>query len=172
MVVCPHCGHESVDRFFCGRCHSLLPSAAPEPLPASVQLPDGREVSCAGFQGAFPADFWAHADTRAGNHPARAYAISPGWWGDLAVAIEQRAALRMDGLAPLDVVRVGDGAVVVAHALPAASRPLLDPAFGDELALLNGTLDACRLLERALTPLHQAGLVWLSFDPASLLVSG
>ncbi|MFO0845287.1 MAG: PP2C family serine/threonine-protein phosphatase [Gemmataceae bacterium] len=172
MVVCPNCGHQSGERFFCDRCRAFLPSSAPALLPASVSLPDGLVVDCSGFRGAFPADAWRPVESDAGGEPARVYAFSRSWWRELEPVVGRRAALSLDVLAPLHVVRIGEGALAVARGLPGASRPLLDPAPDDPLARVEDTLAACRLLERALTPLHGAGLVWLNFDPAGLLVAG
>lgn len=172
MVVCPNCGHQSDERFFCDRCRALLPSSSHAVLPMSVTLPDGRVVDCSGFAGAFPADAWRPCEVTVAGEPARVYAFGRGWWGGLADVVEQRASLSLDVLAPLAVVRVADGAVAVARALPDAARPLSRPPPDDALARLDDTLAACRLLERAITPLHAAGLVWLNFDPAGLLVAG
>lgn len=172
MVVCPNCGHQSGGGFFCERCRALLPSSAPALLPASVTLPDGGVVDCSGFRGAFPADASRPLESKAGEEPARVYAFSRSWWREFERIVERRAALAIDVLAPLHVVRIGEGALAVARGLSGATRPLLDPAPDDPLARVEDTLAACRLLERALTPLHDAGMVWLNFDPAGLLVAG
>jgi serine/threonine protein phosphatase PrpC len=172
MVVCPHCGHESGGRFFCDRCRAPLPSPAAAMVPATVALPDGLVVDCSGFNGAFPADVWLPLDTTAGGEPARVYAFGRAWWLELSGIVEQRAALPIEVLAPLHVVRWGDAALAVARGLPGAARPLLEQPPDDPLERLDDTLAACRLLERALTPLHDAGLVWLNFDPAGLLAAG
>ena len=50
-------------------------------------------------------------------------------------------------------------------------RPLTVAEKSDELAWLDGALAACRTLAAALTPLHQAGLLWLNFDPEALEVA-
>src|SRR5262245_7774080 len=174
MVVCPHCRHESVGRFFCDRCHTLLPLADSTPLPEQVRLPDGRLVSCAGFGGVFPADCWRPIETTCDGAPCRVYALNPTWWRDLSAVVGQRARNVFDVLAPLEVVPLAEGALVLAHALENADCPL---AYGpcpeaDPLARLDDALAACKLLLRALGPLHHAGLLWLNFDPAGLHVAG
>src|SRR5438874_1495288 len=116
MVVCPNCGHESSDRFFCDRCNALLPYAAAA-LPAEVALPGGGAVDCAGFGGAFPADGWRYLESARGGEPCRVYALNRGWWRDLSAAVEHRAAVALPVLAPIEVVPLDDAALVVARAL-------------------------------------------------------
>jgi serine/threonine protein phosphatase PrpC len=174
MAVCPHCRHESSGRFFCDRCHTLLPLADSTPLPEQVQLREGLTVDCTGFGGYFRADCWRPVETTCGGEPCRVYALNPNWWLDLSAAVGQRSRNHFDVLAPLEVVPVAEGAVVVARALAGASRPLAEPppADADPLARLDDAVAAGRLLARALGPLHRAGLLWLNFDPAGLLVVG
>jgi serine/threonine protein phosphatase PrpC len=172
MVVCPNCGHQSGERYFCDRCRALLPPSSPGVLPVSLTLPDGQVVDCSGFNGAFPAEAWRPYETTLGGQPARVYAFGRDWWAGLSGAVERRAALSLDVLAPLDFVPVAGGGVAVARGLPDAGRPLLRPPPDEVMARLDDTLAACRLLERALTPLHAAGLVWLNFDPSGLLAAG
>ncbi len=174
MVVCPHCRRESSGRFFCDRCHTLLPLADSTPLPRDLPLPDGRVVDCGGFGGAFPGDCWQPIETTCGEAPCRAYALNANWWRDLSAAVGQRSRHALDVLAPLEVIPAGQGAVIVAFALAGSSRPLVEPPppEADPLARLDDALAACRLLARAVSPLHRAGLVWLNFDPAGLLVAG
>ena len=177
MVVCPHCRHESSGRFFCDRCHTLLPLADSTVLPAQVSLADGRTLDCAGFGGTFPADCWRPVEVTCCESACRVYALNSSWWRDLSAVIGRRSRNALEVLAPLEVVPVADGAVVVAHGFPGSTRPLVaDPCSGvdlgdDPLAQLSDAVDCCKHLARALTPLHAAGLVWLNFDPRELLLA-
>lgn len=172
MVVCPHCRHESSGRFFCDRCHALLPMEDLSPLPAELPLADGGVLDCSGFGGTFPADCWRGVAATVGGRPARLYALNAGWWRDLGPAVRRREQLPLAVLAPLTVVPVEDAAVVVAQGLADAAHPLtISSTDPDPLVRLDDALACCRLLERALTPLHKAGLVWLNFDPAAVAVA-
>ena len=174
MVRCPHCQHESTGRFFCERCHQLLPTTFQAALPDAVTLPDGHVIDCSSWRGVWPADGWAARPGVWGDRPCRVYALNRGWWRDLSAAVLLRASLALDVLAPLAVVPIGEAAVVVAGGLVDARASLLDPDSpqSDIFDRLDGAVAACGLLERALTPLHAAGLVWLGFDPAALDVAG
>jgi serine/threonine protein phosphatase PrpC len=174
MVRCPHCQYESTGRFFCERCHQLLPVTFQAALPPSLALPDGNTVDCSSWGGVWPADAWTPRPAVWGDRSCRVYAINRTWWRGASAVVAERAALSLEVLAPLAVVPVGEAAVVVAGALDGARPALLDPdpPDADAFARLDSALAACRLLERALTPLHAAGLVWLGFDPARLDVSG
>ncbi len=168
MVVCPSCRRESLDPSFCDHCNSLLPHSAPAVLPAAVRLADGRLVDCSGFGGSFPIDAFVPQSIRVGDFPCRAYALGPSWWRDLAGQVQRRAACSAGVLAPIHVVAVEGGAVVVAEALPGGGDPLPGLDCGDELACLEQTLAACKVLASAMRSLHEAGLVWLNFDPRAL----
>jgi serine/threonine protein phosphatase PrpC len=169
MVVCPYCQQESADPLFCDRCHGLL-RVAPlsSGLPARISLADGREVDCSAWQGTWPSDCWQPIVTTCGETPCRVYALDTGTWQDMAPAVHERAGTALDVLAPVEVVPIEGGAVVVAAGLEDACLPLLDVAEGDEMACLEGTLAACRTLAAALESLHHAGLVWLNFAPDAL----
>ena len=173
MVRCPHCQYESTGRFFCERCHQLLPVTFQAALPPALTLPDGHVVDCSSWGGVWPADGWTPRSAVWGDNPCRVYALNRGWWRDVSATVTARAALSLDVLAPLAVVPVGDAAVVVAGGLAEARPALLDLDAPDDdiFARLDSALAACRLLERALTPLHAAGMVWLGFDPARLDVA-
>ena len=172
MVVCPHCRFESADDSYCDRCNRPLSRSTEPVLPGSVRLGDGRLIDCSGFRGAWPVDCWSPQHV-GGDFPCRVYALDRSWWRDLADDVWRRAACSGAVLGPIHVVPLDEGAVVVAEALPDAGHPLLATTAGeDELATLEETLDACRLLTEALRPLHEAGLVWLNFDPAALEAAG
>lgn len=174
MAVCPHCGLVSSGRFFCARCNTLLSFAEPPALPTRVQLADGADVDCRGFAGAFPPDPRQPLETTCRDVPCRVYALNPTWWSTLSAEVAQRARTRLDGLAPIEAVAVGDGAVVVAFGLPVATCPLAlpPPIDADPLTRLDDALACGQLLARTLTPLHAAGYFWLNFAPERLLVAG
>ncbi len=172
MVVCPRCGHKSEGRFICDRCRALIPFEVSAKLPTNTLLPSGRVVDLSGFAGEFPADAWQAHSTLLDGVPLRVYALSRSWWEDLADRIQQRVRQQLPGLAPLEVVPLEEGWLVLASGLIGATCPLLQPPPDDLLARLNDTLALCRLLERVLSPLHQAGWIWLNFDPATLHVAG
>ena len=174
MVRCPHCQYESTGRFFCERCHQLLPVTFQAALPPVLALPDGHVIDCSSYGGVWPADGWTPRPAVWGDDPCRVYALNRGWWRDVSATVTARAAFSLDVLAPLAVVPVEEAALVVAGGLAGAYPALLDldPPDADIFARLDSALAACRLLERALTPLHAAGLVWLGFDPAQLDVAG
>lgn len=170
MVFCPHCRHESADPQFCDHCNRQLPADASSELPASVALAGGRVIDCSPFRGVWPADCFRPLLVADAVRPLRVYALGRSRWAELRRHVERRAALRQGPLAPIEIVPVGDGAVVVASALPAASA--LPPDCGDEFERVERTLAALRLLGAAIAPLHDAGLVWLNFDPAAVEIGG
>ena len=171
MVVCRQCQHDSSDPLFCDRCNSLLPEATTAVLPSQVRMRDGRLLDCSEWQGVWPTDCWRPLHAVCAGRPYRLYGLGPGWWRELSAVVQERAAFHLDVLAPLEVIPVEDGAIIVAEGLPGAVRPLTAALTGDELERLDGALAACRILAGALDSLHRAGLVWLSFDPESLEVS-
>src|SRR4051794_28777337 len=116
MVVCPHCRRESVDPQFCDHCNGLLPVAGGGKLPNRVALPDGRVIDCSLFRG-WPADCTRPLYVFDGDPPLRVYALSRGWCADLGQRVVRRASLALNSLPPIQVVAVGEGALVVAHAL-------------------------------------------------------
>jgi serine/threonine protein phosphatase PrpC len=165
MVLCPYCQRQSLDERFCDHCNALL--AAPDgELPARVALPDGRVIDCSPFRG-WPADCSRPLFVDHPTSPLRVYALSRSWWRDLRAAVERRSAESLDILAPIRIVPVGDGALVVAESLPRAATPL-PPDRADELDRVERTLDALRLLARPMQALHASGLVWLNFDPREM----
>ncbi len=174
MVRCPHCQFESTARFFCGRCHQLLPVTFQTALPGTVTLADGSVIDCSSWDGIWPADGWTPRPGVWGDRPCRVYALNRGWWRDLSAAVTLRAGVSLDVLAPLEVITVDEAALVVAGGLSGGHPALLDsePSDADIFARLDAALTACRHLERALTPLHEAGFVWLGFDPTRLDVTG
>jgi serine/threonine protein phosphatase PrpC len=170
MVVCPRCQHDSADLLFCDWCNGPLPGTPAAAFPAQVALAGGRRVDCSAWHGAWPSDCWHPLATTCGNHPCRVYALHPAGWHDMTAMVCERAAYRLDVLAPLEIAPVGDGAVVVATGLADVRRPLMDVMDGDEMANVESALAACRILAAALEPLHRAGLVWLNFAPEALQV--
>jgi serine/threonine protein phosphatase PrpC len=168
MVRCPHCGNDSLDRAFCEACNGALPGSKLLPLPAVVSLPDGRAFDCSAWDGAWPHNPWTALCCTRDGRPHRLYALNPGWWRELAAPVRRRQAARLDVLAPIHIVPVGDGAVVIAEGLPGAVPAL--PAGGEDP--LDGLLADCKRLGATLAALHDAGLVWLNFDPEALLTDG
>jgi protein phosphatase len=172
MVLCPSCRHDSSDPLFCDRCNGALPSPRASALPAEVTLSGGRVVDCSAWAGAWPADCRRPLSVCSAGRAYRAYALNPECWGAMEGVVRRRAAVELDVLAPLEVHPLEGGAVVVAEGLPGASRPLLAPPPGDEMARLERALAACEVLAAVMAPLHQAGLVWLNFDPEALEADG
>lgn len=178
MVVCTHCGHESADRSFCDRCNALLPSSAQRALPARVSA-EGYEVDCAGWHGSWPADCFRSLLTTLVSTsdpgrviPCRAYALNRSWWRDLGEHVRKRAAVQLPLLAPLRILPHGEGAIVVAETLPNGSpAPIQDPP-ADVFVLSAAALTACERLARVVETLHQAGYVWLNFDPLAMEIAG
>ncbi len=166
--LCPLCQHDSVDPLFCDRCNGPLPGTPAAAFPARVTLADGRRVDCSAWNGAWPSDYWQPLTITCCDRPCRVYALHSACWHDMAAIVRDRAAYRLDVLAPAEITPVGDGVVVVARGLADARRPLMDVAEGDEMACVEGALAACRTLAAALEPLHRAGLVWLNFAPEAL----
>ena len=138
MVRCPHCQQESVGRFFCDRCRHPLPINFQAALPASVVLPDGAAVNMSAWRGVWPADGRTPRPGVRNDQPCRLYALGRPLWRDLASTVTHRASLTLDVLAPLDVVVLGDAAVVVATALAGGRAALLDadPSEADVYEIL------------------------------------
>jgi serine/threonine protein phosphatase PrpC len=170
MVVCPRCQHDSADPLFCDRCNTRLPGAPASAFPARVTLAEGRQIDCTTWQGAWPSDGWRPLQATCGESPFRVYALHPAWWLDMAALVRARAAANLDVLAPIEVIPIGDGAVIVATGLVGARRPLMEVADGDDMSCVESALAACQTLAAALEPLHRAGLVWLNFVPDALEV--
>ena len=80
MVRCPHCQYESTGRFFCERCHQLLPVTFQAALPPALALPDGHVIDCSSYGGVWPADGWTPRPALWGDNPCRVYALNRGWW--------------------------------------------------------------------------------------------
>jgi serine/threonine protein phosphatase PrpC len=171
MVFCPNCQHDSTDPLFCNRCHSLL-SAPLGGLPQQVTLRDGRVVDCSGWQGVWPADCLTPLLGGSPDRPSRLYAFHRESGREIIEGAQHRAAVALEVLAPLEILPVANGTLVVAEALPGAVRPLATPASGDQLVRLEDAVAACEMLAAALQPLHRAGLVWLNFDPEALEIDG
>jgi len=171
MAFCPRCQHESSMRFFCDRCHVMLPSSRPGTVPRKITLPDDTVIDCGGFGGKFPADPFSYikVDTPAG--PFRVRAVSQEWLERLGSQLHARCDLELPVLAPTQMIPVSDGALLVSRGLPGAVRPLAGSPPADRDSL-DDLLNDLRLLERAVTPLHEAGYVWFNFQPEGLLRSG
>jgi serine/threonine protein phosphatase PrpC len=170
MVVCPNCQHHSADPLFCDRCNSVLPSPAAAVLPDRLTLRDGTVLDCSAWHGAWPGDCWRPlVVVAAADRPYHLYGLNRPWWRELAARVQERAALTLDVLPPVEILPVEDGAIVVAAGLPDAVHPLLTATADDDgWSRLEETLAACRLLCDTLGQLHAAGLVWLAFDPQAL----
>jgi len=173
MVVCPSCSQPCPDDSYCHRCQVPLWHDVEESVPESLRLPDGRVVDLSQWQGAWPADFERPLQTHCGETPCLAYGFHSLCWRDLADMVRHRASVSLPVLAPLHIVEVGKGAVVVAESLPDAVYPLAEQPEQSLTTeqLLETTLTECRLLARVLQPLHEAGFVWLNFAPDSVEVS-
>lgn len=173
MIRCSTCQQDAGTGTTCAHCQAPL---APDldRLPARVRLPDGRMVDCSAWQGVWPEEYGRPQQATLDDRPCRVYALSAAVWPDLAAEVAARAARPLEVLAPLVVVPVGAGAIVVAEALPGAESPLAEapPRPTSLFGLLDETLAACRLLAAGLRRLHQDGLVWLNFHPAALHVAG
>jgi serine/threonine protein phosphatase PrpC len=169
MVVCRQCQHDSSDPQFCDRCNSLLPTGPSTALPRHLTLANGQVLDCSAWNGAWPADFRRPLTVTAQDRPYRLYALAPAEWRRLSAAVSERARTHLDVLAPIEIHPFDEGALVVAEGLRGATHPLLSQRDADdEFAALDALLDACRLLSDCLSPLHEAGLVWLEFDPTAL----
>src|SRR5205807_1528671 len=116
-----------------------------------VELADGRALDCSAWHGAWPADCWRFLTITSDGRTYRLHAFAPAWWRDLGPAVRERAAVAVAGLAPIEVVPLDDGALVVAEALPSAALALAPPPeVADEEAHLASFLEACRTLCSAL----------------------
>jgi serine/threonine protein phosphatase PrpC len=142
-------------------------------IPESLSLAGGGIVSCTAWGGDWPADCRRPLAAADGDRTYRLYALNPDCWRGLGAAVRRRAGVTLDVLAAVEIIPAGDGAVVAATALPAA-RPAVAPVLPAEApqAGLPCLLNACRTLAAALRPLHDAGYLWLPFDPDSLEAAG
>jgi serine/threonine protein phosphatase PrpC len=165
MAVCPICQHDSRNPAHCELCDAALsPDAA---LPERLALPDG-DLDLSAFAGRWPIDFARpHLIPHAGRL-LRVHALERGWFRDLKPALAERAALQLPVLPPIHFVLCGEGALVLAEA---QAERLALPAHAeteDEWLHLERTVAACELIAEAMEALHDAGLVWLAFDPDAL----
>jgi PPM family protein phosphatase len=175
MALCPHCGFASADPERCDRCRRAVHGhGTPTALPPTITLDPHRTLDCSAWNGAWPADPWRPLVRCAGGRAFRLYALSPAWWRDLSALVRRRADRAVDVLAPVQVHAIAGGAVVLAEGLPAGEKALRPSAYPDPdaVALLAHLLDEVRTLGSALQPLHEAGLLWLNFDPQALECAG
>jgi serine/threonine protein phosphatase PrpC len=136
-------------------------------LPAELSLGDGRVLDCSAWGGAWPLDASRPLAVVSAGRPYRLYALGPSCWPEASARVWARARTRLAVLPPVEVVPAAGGAVVVAAG--SSGRPALAAEeSADEVERLHNALAACRALAAVLQPLHQAGLVWLNFDPDAL----
>ncbi|MBY0230735.1 MAG: protein phosphatase 2C domain-containing protein [Gemmataceae bacterium] len=138
----------------------MNPGSPGAALPARATLPDGSLLDLSAFGERWPADPWRPLDLPHQGRLLRVHALDADWLADLAPQLAARRAAPLDVLPPLQVVPHAGGALVVREKGPSIPFPASDdPA--DVLA-------ACALLADPLERLHDAGLLWLQFDPEAV----
>jgi hypothetical protein len=132
-------------------------------------------VDCSAWGGMWPTDCLRSTVVKGADRRYRLYGLRPSCWQDLQADVQQRASAKVASLPSAQVVSVAQGAIVAAEAWDEAQAGLPGlPAASpeDELERLDLLVAACRILHQALTPLHEAGFVWLNFDPNHLEIQG
>ncbi|MFM7150795.1 MAG: hypothetical protein ACKO23_13220, partial [Gemmataceae bacterium] len=124
MAFCPRCQRESTMRFFCDRCHFMLPTSRPGTVPHKITLADGTTIDCGGFAGKFPADPFTCIKVDTPTGPFRVRAVSQEWLERLDSQLHARCHLELPVLAPTQMLPVSDGALMISRGLPGAVRPL------------------------------------------------
>ena len=178
LVICSHCQRESTDPEFCDHCNQEIRGniGGNPPLPLTLEVAGEQSIDCSAWKGVWPADYLRSIEADWGDGHYRLYGLSPPRWQGLESVVRQRASTRLASLPPIRVFPVAEGAIVAAEGLSAArigwpGRPVAATA-GDELWHLDQLVVACQTLHRAFAPLHQAGFIWLNFDPTRLEVCG
>jgi serine/threonine protein phosphatase PrpC len=167
MVSCSQCGSTSTELGRCLRCGRPVESVSLS-IPATLSLSDGVPLDLSPWHGAWPLDCWRPRICWAGPIPYRVYAISRSWWPDLSHGINERAGIQLPVLPPVQVLPVGEAALVAVAALR-EGQPALRPASDDSLGAV---LAECRTLAAVLDELTRVGLAWLTFDPTALEQQG
>jgi serine/threonine protein phosphatase PrpC len=174
MVNCTFCHRDSIDQEFCDHCNREIRSriVADASVPEIIPLAEGVCINCSGWEGRWPADSGQYLEVRCGESAFRIHGLRPELWERMRPSVEQRASVTLDVLPPIHYAPVAGGAVVAAEFSPMGRLSLeLPDLLGeaeDEVEILERLLGRVRILHSVIRPLHQAGLIWLNFDPQQL----
>jgi serine/threonine protein phosphatase PrpC len=178
MILCPWCKKQSSDPEFCDHCNREIAAAArkPEAAPPVAKLRSGVALDCSGWGRGWQEDPETPLTVSLDAATYRLYGIRRTLWAEFRPRLETRAAVRIPELPPIETVPTQGGMIIAVEAWPDRPNRLLTPARGafrdGVLTGLDECLAACRTLGKVFAALHQAGLVWLTFDPARLEVRG
>lgn len=172
MVICPACALQSLDEEFCDHCNREICSERVVSIPSCLTFEGGIQLDCSGWKQKWPSDPNDWLDTAANGRPFRLYGISPKNWRDVAADVERRRDVRLGVLSPIRVAALDGGAFVAAEAMPGARRAAREsgPARDEDdwPVRLDSLVEQCAKLVAAMAELHEAGYVWLNFDPDAI----
>jgi serine/threonine protein phosphatase PrpC len=174
MALCPHCHRESAGPEFCDHCNGEIQPASPaaDSLPASVRLDDGTLLDCSAWGGAWPADGFRSLLVQSNGRRFRLRGLGPAWWPEREPAVRHRVSVPLAVLPPVHLLPLAGGAILAAECseekTPDLASPMATDPASDEWGILDQIVAACRALHEVMAPLHEAGFVWLNFDPAEV----
>lgn len=165
-VVCPACGAESRDTEFCDACNADLAMPQEALVPARCPIheaglelpPEHRALLARGDQALL---------VQAEGKTWRVRWLAPTVYAQRRPALERRLALTLPPLARCRRVEEAGGAWLLAESAGPWQPPWLVRA-DDPLEDLARLTTFARQLADGLSSLHEAGLVWLNFDPSQI----
>jgi serine/threonine protein phosphatase PrpC len=172
-VTCPACGAPSLDREFCDRCNADLGCKEVLTSPCVFPADNGEVIPLGRFERARLGRPEAFAVVTGGDGRRwRVHWIPAAQWPLWEPFFTERQARKSPYLPECRVVEAETGRWVVAEAT-GTPPPLGLSGRGDagpvhQVRRLAGVLDA---FGEALGALHDAGLVWLTFDPEAVEIA-
>jgi serine/threonine protein phosphatase PrpC len=167
-VTCPACGGVSRDEEFCDQCNAdlALPSALPPPAACPVG-PEGT-LPLSARQVRYLCRPEAAVTLWAGSRAWRLHWVPAPFWSRWQPRVEERLTHDIRCLPPCRVIPGESGFWVVAEAIGERYEPWVEEERLDTRRRLRRLADFVDLFRKAVEPLHAAGLVWLTFDPAEM----
>ncbi|MGH7137739.1 MAG: hypothetical protein ACREHD_18480 [Pirellulales bacterium] len=177
MVICPACALESLDEEFCDHCNREIcgdDTVGIASIPSCLTFENGIQLDCSGWKQQWPSDPYHWLDAAANGRRFRLHGINPKNWRVVADDVQRRRDVRLGVLSPIQVAVLDGGAFVAAEVMFTASVPAdeSDQARDEEAwpERLDSLVDRCATLAAAMAQLHEAGYVWLNFDPDAILL--
>jgi serine/threonine protein phosphatase PrpC len=169
-VPCPACGSVSRDPEFCDRCNADLMPVAMQHPPCScpvtpddvLQLTAGEVERLSRPEAAVTVQFGARA--------WRLHWIPRKQWLRWRPRVNERLTYQAPCLPPCTVIPALGGFWVAAEASGIRPEPWRQAEDTDPIGALHRLAAFLEPLQEAMTALHDAGLVWLTFDPREIEV--
>ncbi|HET6879546.1 MAG TPA: protein phosphatase 2C domain-containing protein [Pirellulales bacterium] len=163
-----------MDEEFCDHCNREICSdtIGVASIPSCLTFESGIQLDCSGWNQQWPSDPYDWLEAAANGRRFRLHGINPKDWRDVADDVERRRDVRLGVLSQIQIAALDGGAFVAAEAMPGARRTSQEsvPARDEEAwpVSLDLLVDHCAKLVAAMAELHEAGYVWLNFDPNAI----